>query len=368
MSTPPRIAAIPTTYKGVKFRSKLEAAWAEWFDSKGIEWTFEQEGYQLPSGTWYLPDFWLPRVKTFVEVKGFLDDSVEKPIELAKAIAGIHPPITVVLASAPAGKKFWLITPQGIDDGTRSVFVECDTCKVSYFAFSDSKFCSHNLKYKSSLVYRDTLHNKCDHLKYNAHGPCPNDIKHSVSVKGSDDSTGVCRTHLLKQIAYIIYTQVLDQRAIGNKSTDDLKQLNRMILVDGKPWDSMMSPMAINCVMMMGMYLDYLYNLDGDQYFDTQNSDIRISWHRHDPRNSRHLVWVFTSIVIFDRSLNLCNGLVIRDVIVTSSPHVGRIEPGSEWPEGLQWCLAPTPFIPTKKGWMDLHDALTHEVILSEIK
>lgn len=119
MSTPPRIAAIPTTYKGVKFRSKLEAAWAEWFDSKGIEWTYEQEGYQLPSGTWYLPDFWLPKAKTFVEVKGLIDASVQKPIELAKSVPiGV----CVVLAEAPAGSKFRLLSERG--DNTINVFYD----------------------------------------------------------------------------------------------------------------------------------------------------------------------------------------------------------------------------------------------------
>jgi hypothetical protein len=35
----------------------------------GIEWEYEKEGYELPSG-WYLPDFWLPGLRVFLEVKG----------------------------------------------------------------------------------------------------------------------------------------------------------------------------------------------------------------------------------------------------------------------------------------------------------
>ena len=38
------------------------------FDELGIKWEYEKEGYELPSGR-YLPDFWLPRLDCFAEVK-----------------------------------------------------------------------------------------------------------------------------------------------------------------------------------------------------------------------------------------------------------------------------------------------------------
>lgn len=65
------IKAIETKYKGYRFRSKTEAYWAKFFDLIGIEWAFEAEGYELSSGAWYLPDFWLPTFNKgmYVEVK-----------------------------------------------------------------------------------------------------------------------------------------------------------------------------------------------------------------------------------------------------------------------------------------------------------
>jgi hypothetical protein len=63
------IKAIETFYKGYRFRSRLEARWAVLFDSAGIEWVYEQEGYTLSDGQNYLPDFWLPRWGVFAEVK-----------------------------------------------------------------------------------------------------------------------------------------------------------------------------------------------------------------------------------------------------------------------------------------------------------
>lgn len=63
--------AIETRYRGCRFRSRLEARWAVFFDALKIRWEYELEGYVLNDGTWYLPDFWLPTFAggMFVEVK-----------------------------------------------------------------------------------------------------------------------------------------------------------------------------------------------------------------------------------------------------------------------------------------------------------
>jgi hypothetical protein len=54
------IQAIETTYQGYRFRSRLEARWAVFFDALGMEWQYEKEGYNLGQEGYYLPDFWLP--------------------------------------------------------------------------------------------------------------------------------------------------------------------------------------------------------------------------------------------------------------------------------------------------------------------
>lgn len=51
------IKAIETKYKGCRFRSRLEARWAVFFDACGIKWEYEPEGFILDDGTKYLPDF-----------------------------------------------------------------------------------------------------------------------------------------------------------------------------------------------------------------------------------------------------------------------------------------------------------------------
>lgn len=91
---PPRkgtggVRSIPTVYNGIEFRSKLEASTAKLMDDVGLEWQFEAEGYDLGNGIWYLPDFYIPRNKMFLEVKGILDPkSEEKVTALAGACAG----------------------------------------------------------------------------------------------------------------------------------------------------------------------------------------------------------------------------------------------------------------------------------------
>lgn len=63
------IKAIETRYAGCRFRSRLEARWAVFFDALGIRWEYEPEGFELSAG-WYLPDFLLPDCGTWIEVKG----------------------------------------------------------------------------------------------------------------------------------------------------------------------------------------------------------------------------------------------------------------------------------------------------------
>ena len=62
---------INTVYKGYRFRSRLEAKWAVFLTELGIEWLYEHEGYELDDGTYYLPDFFLPKFHggMYVEVK-----------------------------------------------------------------------------------------------------------------------------------------------------------------------------------------------------------------------------------------------------------------------------------------------------------
>lgn len=66
------IKAIPTEYNGHRFRSRLEAKWACFFDNCG--WPWEYEALDLEG---YIPDFilTLPHAHVLVEVKPVMDQS-----------------------------------------------------------------------------------------------------------------------------------------------------------------------------------------------------------------------------------------------------------------------------------------------------
>ncbi|KMS74530.1 hypothetical protein ACH49_22440 [Streptomyces leeuwenhoekii] len=95
------IQPVETRYAGHRFRSRLEARWAVFFDALGVPWEYEPQGFELaplPKETlarlaeeelrtpqlddanhlgFYLPDFWLPAQDAWFEVKG-ADPSAEE--------------------------------------------------------------------------------------------------------------------------------------------------------------------------------------------------------------------------------------------------------------------------------------------------
>lgn len=75
---------IETIYKGNRFRSRLEARWAVFFNALGIEYLYEPEGFEF-DGIKLLPDFYLPTFdgSMFVEVK-FQGGDFTKAIAFAK--------------------------------------------------------------------------------------------------------------------------------------------------------------------------------------------------------------------------------------------------------------------------------------------
>jgi len=75
------VKVIETEWNGYKFRSRLEARWAVFFDNVGIEYRYEPEGFDI-DGIWYLPDFYLPKHSCWVEIKPG-DPSQEEMVKAA---------------------------------------------------------------------------------------------------------------------------------------------------------------------------------------------------------------------------------------------------------------------------------------------
>jgi len=104
--------AIQTKYNGNLFRSLLEARWAIFFDALKIKYRYEQFGFDLQD-VWYCPDFFLPDLRIWVEIKG--EYPSDEAIHKAKLLASARPVDNVAIfwgglpdeAYEPIGMKFF---------------------------------------------------------------------------------------------------------------------------------------------------------------------------------------------------------------------------------------------------------------------
>lgn len=72
---------IPTVYRGITFRSRIEGRWSVFFDELHIHWEYEPEGFELSPQRRYLPDFFLPDIGpggSYFEVKGDTPTEAER--------------------------------------------------------------------------------------------------------------------------------------------------------------------------------------------------------------------------------------------------------------------------------------------------
>jgi len=101
-TTSTKIQPIETKYKGYRFRSRLEARWAVFFDALKIKWEYEPEGYDLGQFGCYLPDFYIWGFG-FAEVKpeGFEIDN-EKYTRVVKLTGE-----SIMLLLGPPNAKYY---------------------------------------------------------------------------------------------------------------------------------------------------------------------------------------------------------------------------------------------------------------------
>lgn len=96
------IAAVPRVYCGVTYRSSIEADWAATFDVLGIAHRYESVRVLFPTGEVYWPDFYLPALRTYAEVKGPHSERLAKTTRLATVLdrdwaEGVHAAYRVVV-------------------------------------------------------------------------------------------------------------------------------------------------------------------------------------------------------------------------------------------------------------------------------
>ncbi|MFA6134411.1 MAG: hypothetical protein WC869_10405 [Phycisphaerae bacterium] len=108
-----KVQAIRTLYEGTCFRSQTEAAWACWFDHRGIAWEYEPQCYYLRRlSAGYLPDFRLPDLRLWAEVKGQPPTEFEQ--DKARELAALTGRPVVILVDHPRESQFYrMVRPSG---------------------------------------------------------------------------------------------------------------------------------------------------------------------------------------------------------------------------------------------------------------
>lgn len=92
--------AIETQWHGYTFRSRLEARYAVMFEKMGLDWRYEVQGFQLQDGRSYLPDFQLPGLDLYVEIKGTPPDR-----DTEQLLRDFRHPIILFVELPDLGKK-----------------------------------------------------------------------------------------------------------------------------------------------------------------------------------------------------------------------------------------------------------------------
>jgi hypothetical protein len=137
------MGAIPTTYRGIRFRSRIEARWAAMFDQ--LQWPWEYEPLDLDG---YIPDFVLGFHRPLlVEVKSELEGLALVQHEPKIENSGWDKEAIIVGAAPTLGSKnilgsLWELCDEhggrGWDD---AVWIECFRCGTSLNSYSGSYEC-----------------------------------------------------------------------------------------------------------------------------------------------------------------------------------------------------------------------------------
>lgn len=142
--------AIETEYNGYRFRSRLEARWAVFFDALGIEYEYEPEGFQFTNGDRYLPDFWIQHLRLWIEIKGRLNwetktskwgsFKVSPELELCRKFRDAQEWPVCCIAGTPGSEKIYFFA-WDVTDSTGGNYEDDD----SYWMFADGVFtlCVH---------------------------------------------------------------------------------------------------------------------------------------------------------------------------------------------------------------------------------
>jgi len=189
------IKAIETHYDGYRFRSRLEARWAVFFNAVGLEYEYEKEGFELSRR--YLPDFWLPQLECWIEIKG--EHITERDITLCKELAEHTDTTVYLIEKLPSSKPFAIYFPREYEYETghlsrdcywvespccRKIYIDDSTLNnEGYFNYGKTHWCTCLFLYSPTILIHKDNHflEECYKLSKMArfeHGEIPSTEKH----------------------------------------------------------------------------------------------------------------------------------------------------------------------------------------------
>ena len=124
-----RLAARPTTYKGIAMRSRLEARYAAWLDKLHMRWEYEPRAF-ADATRQYLPDFLIHDVvilgsprRLYVDVKP-TEAHATGPLRHRMAVIWESDPDCFLAVEAPDSSTLLMFPPclKAFDNGARFVW------------------------------------------------------------------------------------------------------------------------------------------------------------------------------------------------------------------------------------------------------
>ena len=154
------IKAIPTTYQGINLKSRFEADIAFLIDNLKYKWQYEPKSFLLDDGTHYLPDFYLPDLRLFIECRGYESEKGEAQINgFGKLITTadksiLKRPLTLeydhniypdYLAIGPQSVVFYeSVYRYGVGKSEDAIMAQCDKCDKWFFVGASGSYQCRN--------------------------------------------------------------------------------------------------------------------------------------------------------------------------------------------------------------------------------
>lgn len=132
--------SIPTVYRRIEMRSIFETDFANHLDRLNIKWEYEPKLFKLSNGVNYKPDFYLPELKMWVEIKGVIGINNK---QISKIFAQDNATTLLLLSYNEA---YWYSYDSEFEEDGGDTFQIgcCSDCKKEFFCTGYGLFsCRH---------------------------------------------------------------------------------------------------------------------------------------------------------------------------------------------------------------------------------